>query len=147
LDLNHEIWVQIRDLHHKILWVRQKELEHYNIASRQFQILRIIDSLGSNARISEIAKKAERKLDVISRQTATMEKDGLIKRIREAPKSRLLKIEITAKGREMLKISHHSNGMNEVLSVLTEDQRRQLNSYLNHMLIKLNNYTQEEFRD
>jgi DNA-binding MarR family transcriptional regulator len=147
LDLNHEIWVQIRDLHHKILWVRQKELEHYNIASRQFQILRIIDSLGSNARLSEIAKKAERKLDVISRQTATMEKDGLIKRIREAPKSRLLKIEITEKGREMLKISHHSKGMNEVLSVLTEEQRRQLNSYLNQMLIKLKNYTEEEFRD
>ena len=76
-----------------------------------------------------------------------MEKDGLIKRIRETPKSRLLRIKITEKGREMLKISHHSIGMNEVLSVLTEEQRRQLNSNLNQMLIKLNNYTQEEFRD
>ena len=147
LELNHEIWVQIRDLHHKILWVRQKELSHYKIASRQFQILRIIDSLGSKARLSEIAKKAERKLDVISKQTANMEKVGLIKRIRENPKSRLFRIEITKKGREMLKISHHSQGMNEVLSGLTEEQRRQLNSYLNQMLIKLNNYTQAEFGD
>jgi len=47
----------------------------------------------------------------------------------------------------MLKISHHSQGMNEVLSGLTEEQRRQLNSYLNQMLIKLNNYTQAEFGD
>jgi DNA-binding MarR family transcriptional regulator len=90
--------------------VRQKELSHYKIASRQFQILRIIDSLGSKLRLSEIAKKAERKLDVISKQTTTMEKVGLIKRIRETPKSTLLRIEITKKGREMLKISHHNKG-------------------------------------
>lgn len=147
LELNHEIWVLIRDLHHKISLVRQKELSQSKITSRQFYILRIIKSLGSDARLSAIAKETERKLDVISRQAALMEKDGLIKRIKDKPKSRLLRLELTKKGRTMLKISQYSKGMNEGISVLTEEQRRQLLLYLNQMLIKLNQYTTEKFED
>jgi DNA-binding MarR family transcriptional regulator len=147
LELNHEIWVLIRDLHHKISLVRQKELSQSKITSRQFYILRIIKSLGSDARLSAIAKETERKLDVISRQAALMEKDGLIKRIKDKPKSRLLRLELTKKGRAMLKISQYSKGMNEGISVLTEEQRRQLLLYLNQMLIKLNQYTTEKFED
>ena len=99
-DLNYHIWILIADLHHKMLQVRQNEVSKYNISTRQLYNLRIIDSLGPKAKLSELAKIAQRKIDVISRQSAFMEKDGLIRRIKETPKSRLLRLEVTDKGRE-----------------------------------------------
>jgi len=125
LDLNFNIWILIADLHHKMLQVRQNEVSKYGISTRQLFILRLIDSLGPKATLSELAKKAQRKPDVVSRQAACMEKDGLIRRIKETPKSRLLTLEITDKGREMLKISKYSDGMNLALSDFTIEERQE----------------------
>ena len=103
-------------------------------------ILRLIEALGDKAALSVIAKATERNLDVVSRQAVGMENDGLIKRIRVKPKSRLLKLELTDKGRELLKISRFSNGMNEVSSILTEKELKQLHAVLDRLLIKLKQY-------
>jgi DNA-binding MarR family transcriptional regulator len=137
LDLNFDIWILIADLHHKMLQVRQKEVGKYGISTRQLFILRLIGSLGPKARLSELAKRAQRKPDVISRQAVVMEKDGLIKRIKDTPKSRLLRLDLTEKGREMLKINKYSDGMNLALSDLTIEERQALHSMLNGMYTKL----------
>jgi DNA-binding MarR family transcriptional regulator len=143
LELNFNIWLLIADLHHKILLVRQKELSHYRISTRQLHILRLIEALGAEAKLSEIAKKADRKHDVISRQAIILERDGLIKRLKETPKSRLLRLELTDEGKKMMKISRYSQGMNQALSVLNKDELLQMRSALNRVLIKLNQYSIE----
>jgi DNA-binding MarR family transcriptional regulator len=147
LDLNFKMWILIGDLHHNMVLVRQKELDKYNISTRQLRILRLIEGLGPEARLSEIAKILQRKIDVVSRQAVMMEKDGLIKRIRDKPKSRLLRLELTKKGQELLNNIHRSKGMNEVLSVLTEKERQEIYSALNRVMTKLNKYSAEEHED
>jgi len=84
---NFKLWLLFTSIHHKMVALREKELYSYNITTSQLRLLRIIESLGSKAIFSEVAKILERKLDVISRQAAMMEKDGLITRIRDKPKS------------------------------------------------------------
>jgi len=66
-----------------------------------------------------------------------MERDGLIKRIRVKAKSRLLKLALTDKGRELLKVSRFSDGMNEVSSILTEKELKQLHAVSGRLLTKL----------
>jgi DNA-binding MarR family transcriptional regulator len=127
--------------------LREKELYPYNITTSQLRLLRIIESLGSKAILSEVAKIVERKLDVISRQATMMEKDGIITRIRDKPKSRLLRLELTEKGKELLRTIHSSQGMNEVLSVLSTKERQQMSSALKKVLTKLNKYSAEEHQD
>jgi len=127
--------------------LREKELYPYNITTSQLRLLRIIESLGSKAILSEVAKIVERKLDVISRQATMMEKDGIITRIRDKPKSRLLRLELTEKGKELLRTIHSSQGMNEVLSVLSKKERQQMSSALEKVLTKLNKYPSEEHQD
>ena len=139
-ELNFKVWLTIADLQHKMVLIRDKELIKYDITPRQMQIMRLIDALGPEATISVIARAMERKLDVISRQTALMERDGLIKRVKEQPKSRLLKIELTEKGRDFLKISRFSEGMNEISSVLTEPELLELDSLLKRLLAKTKEY-------
>jgi DNA-binding MarR family transcriptional regulator len=144
LELNFDVWLLIADLHHKMILIRDKELRQYDITPRQMHILRLVDALGTNARLSTIAKATERKLDVISKQAANMEKAGMIKRIIVKPKSRLLRLELTKTGRDLLKISRYSDGMNEILSILTEKEIRQLDNVLNRILVKINKYNTEQ---
>ena len=140
-------WTLIGDLHHKMFWLRQKELNRYNITARQLHILRVIEGLGANTTISAIAKAVDRKLDVISRQAILLEKDGLIERIKDMPKSRLLTIKLTEKSLELLKVVKHSEGMKEVLSILNKEERQQLDLILNRLQIKLKKFTFKEIDD
>ena len=105
---NYDLWMSLVKVHHSLFFLRQKELSPSHIAAQQLQVLRVIQSLGTDATLAAIAKKVERKLDVISRQAVRMEKDGLIKRI-AMPKSRLLKIELTQKGLDIIKICTGTN--------------------------------------
>ena len=143
-NLDLKTWTLIGNLHHKMFGLRQKELSQYNITARQLHILRVIEGLGTNATIAAIAKTVDRKLDVISRQAIMLEKDGFIQRIKDTPKSRLLKIKLTEKSLELLKVVKQSEGMKAVLSVLSKEERQQLDSLLNQLQIKLNEHTSRE---
>jgi DNA-binding MarR family transcriptional regulator len=116
---------------------RQKELNPYHIPARQAYVLRTIQALGTKATLSELAEKVERKENVISRQTVKMENDGLIKRIKDTPKSNLLRLELTEKGLEMIKVSRRSKSIDKVFSYFSEEERQQFESALNLILVKL----------
>jgi len=136
-----QLWLLLGKIHHKRMLVRQRELSPYNIPTRQLRMLSIIHDLGTKATLSAIAEKVERKVSVISQQTQNMEKYGLIKRVKDTPRSRLLKIELTAKGLNMIKIDRKSKAMEEIMSVLNTEERNQLHSLLDRLLIKLNEYS------
>ena len=142
-----KVWNLIGDLHHKMFWLRQKELTQYGVTARQLLILRTIEGLGSKATISTVAKTVNRKIDVISRQTMMLEKGGLIERTKDRPGSRLLKFKLTEKSLELFRIAKHSEAMNEVLSVLSGVERQQLDSILNRLSIKLNECTLKQIND
>jgi DNA-binding MarR family transcriptional regulator len=137
---NPDIWLLMGKIHHKRVLVRQRELSKYHIPTRQLYILQLIRELGGKATLSAIAKKVERKMDVVSRQTVIMEKDGLIKRTKAGVKTRLLIIELTEKGLDLAKISGKSKAMDEIISVLNPEEHQQLYSLLNKILVKLNDY-------
>ena len=134
---NFDLWLLMHDITHAVILIRQRELIPYNIGDRQLWILHSVRNLGSKATINEIAKELDRKISVISRQTAMLEKDGLIKRIKSQAKSRLLTIELTEKGLDMLKISRESKTIDEILSILNEEERQQLHATLNKVLAEL----------
>ena len=134
---NYELWLLMGKIHHDVVLVRQKELSPYHIPPQQLNVLRTIQYLGEKATLSNIAKELERKPNVISRQAAGMEKDGLIKRTNDTPKSRLLKIELTKKGRDMLNIRDESKIIDAAWSFLNEEDRQKLYSVLHRMSIKL----------
>ena len=136
-ETNFELWHLIGKVNHGLILARQKELNKYHIPVRQAYILRVIDGLGPKATLSGLAKKVERTGDVISRQAVKMEKDGLIKRIKDTPKSNLLRLELTEKGLEMIEVSRQSKSADAIFSCLSREQRQQLESILNLLLIKL----------
>jgi DNA-binding MarR family transcriptional regulator len=131
---NFDLFLLMGKINHLTVLARQRELSQFHIPSQQLYVLRIIKELGSKATLSEIAKVTERQLHVISRQTISMEKDGLIRRFKDTPKSQLLRIELTDKGLDMIKIGLKSKAIDTTLSILTEEERQQVYLSLNKVV-------------
>ena len=132
-----DLWLLIGHVSHSIILVRQRELRQYGIPVRQYQVLCSIQDLGPKATLSDLAKQVEREVNVISRQAVRMEKDGLITRSRDIPKSKILKLELTETGLHMVKIANRSKTIDAALSVLNKKERQQLASNLNKILVNL----------
>jgi DNA-binding MarR family transcriptional regulator len=78
---------------------------------------------------------------VVSRQTADLERDGLIVRIKDKPKSNLFRLELTSKGLEMVKISDSSKLLDTIFVFLTKADRKKMESILNQILVNLDEYS------
>jgi DNA-binding MarR family transcriptional regulator len=142
-ESNFDLWLLIGRANHAIMLVRQKELSQHHVPPRQTLFLYTLDSLGPKATLSKVAMTMERKAHVISRQAARMEKDGLIKRIHDTPKSRLLRLELTEKGLEIVKLARKSEAIDAIISFLNKEERRQMKSVLNRILVKVKEYRSE----
>lgn len=116
-----------RDL---LVKARQKELAPFNISPQQAHILFILYLLGNKATIAELASHSDRELNTLSIQTTRMEKDGLIRKVREKPKSNHLRIELTAKGLKVYKNTEKIKSIKMIMSVLSKEERQQLVSLL-----------------
>jgi len=144
-ECNNDLWLLMGKVNHQIALVRQRELTQYHIPVRQLHALRTIQSLGSHATIAEAAKIMERRVNVISRQVARMEKDGLIIRTQYTPKSNLLRLELTEKGLAILELSTKSkeNTIDAILTSLTDEERQHMELVLNKILGRLDEYSRE----
>ena len=125
------LWSMMDKTNHELLLIRQRELRPYHIASQQLYILRTIKALGSKATAATIAEEIDGHICAVSRQVVVLEKDGLVKRIQDTPKSRLLRIVLTKKGLEMAKIPNKSKSIDSIFSILDEEERHQIYSALN----------------
>jgi DNA-binding MarR family transcriptional regulator len=65
-----------------------------------------------------------------------MERDGLVTKLRENPRSVLLKYELTRKGIDAYKISSKLKSEKAIFSVLSEEERQQLISILEKVITR-----------
>jgi len=136
-DSNFALRVLIGHVNHLINLARQRELREYHIPLRQYEILSMIHDLGSKATAAEVAKEVERKVNSVTRQAVLMEKDGLITRVQNSTSSKLLRLELTRRGIDMIKLARKSKSLDTTFSFLSTEERQQIESILNRMLINL----------
>jgi DNA-binding MarR family transcriptional regulator len=137
---NFELWLLVGRISHSINLIRQRELMQFRIPVRQLHVLHLIHDLGSKATLTEVAKQAERNGNVISRQTVVMERDGLVKRIKDVPKSNSLRFELTKKGIDLVNTTRQSKKIERIFSALSEEQRQELKQILNEIAVKVRKY-------
>ena len=130
----------IGEARYLMLKATQKELAPYNISPRQAYILFILYNHGHKAKLAELANHGERLISTLSIQIARMEKMGLVKKIREPHKTTLLSIELTEKGINVCKNSNKMDADQEIMSVLSEEERQQLIPILKKIIGKATEY-------
>ena len=120
----------IGKVRHYMNRARQKELRPIDISPRQATILFILNSLGRKSTLTELSKHSDRQINTLSQQITRMEKNGLVRKVRETPKSALISFELTEKGTEIYNKSVETSSVEQIMSVLTEEERQQLISLL-----------------
>ena len=134
---NYDLFTLISRIYHFLILARQRELSAHNISPQQLLVLHTIQALGAKATQVEIAKNVERKPDVICRQLARMQKDGLITKSQYKRKSNAIKVSLTDYGFDVLKNNNENKLIVDLLSFLNDEDRQRMFSDLNRTLHEL----------
>lgn len=123
-DLDYNLWVLFRQTRDAMIKARGRELGKHGISSIQAAVLFTIQHIGTAATPAEIARRLVRETHSISLLLSRMEEHGLIKRVKDLPKRHMVDVILTAKGREMYRYSTQRQTMHDILSVISDDERK-----------------------
>ncbi len=127
------LWVLLQNTKDAIYRVRKKELKQYDISTGQARVWFAIYLLGNKATPAEIARNIFREPHSISELLIRMEKSGLIKRVKDLKNNRI-KVVLEEKGYQRLTNQlSHTTSISNIISVLSEEECRQLSIFLNKL--------------
>ena len=125
---------------HLLVTARQKELDLYHISPRQASVLTFIHNLGDKANLVELAKLTDKNTNTLSIYMTRMENYGLVKKIRDSPKSTKLRFELTEKGLNIFKDIKKIKSIKMIMSALSDEERQQLISLLEKIVNRAQQY-------
>ena len=130
---NFKLWVLLRQTRDAIHIVRAKELRQQGISSRQAAILFCINGIGKETTPAEVARWQLREPHSISEILSRMEKQGLITKTKDMVRKNLVRVTNTEKGQQAYHQSLQGQSIQNVMSCLSRQERKQLMSYLKRL--------------
>jgi DNA-binding MarR family transcriptional regulator len=129
--INYYLWMLLCQTRDAVSKARSKELRRHNISSQHAAVLFIVLQLGHKATPAEIARWLFREPHSISELIDRMEKQGLVKKIKDLHRKNQVRVELTEKGlRSYYNHSIFPGCIPQIISVLSEEERHQLISNL-----------------
>ncbi|MDD5191488.1 MAG: MarR family transcriptional regulator, partial [Dehalococcoidales bacterium] len=117
-DQDYNLWALLRQTRDAMVKARDRELEKHGSSTIQAAVLFTIQDIGPEATPAEISRRMVREPHSISGLLSRMEKQGLIKRVKDLPKKNMVRVTLTAKGKEAYEYSTQRAAMYEIMSVL-----------------------------
>jgi DNA-binding MarR family transcriptional regulator len=127
-DKDYNLWVLLHQARDAIYSAREKELDQYDISTRQACVLFVINAIGGKAKIAEISRWILREPHSVSGILNRMEKKGLVRKAEESGKKNRISFTITAKGKKAFSESLKRESIREIMSCLSEEEHQQLTS-------------------
>ena len=109
---------------------RKNELNEYGLSPRQAAVVVAIQAIGEKATSAEIARWLYREHHTVSGILNRMEKDGLVKKVRNRGGKKLTRIVLTEKGRQAYNQSSKIEALHEIMSFISDEERQQLKACL-----------------
>ncbi len=127
-DKEYDIWILLSRVYHLIAMLRKLELSKYNILPVQSYILFIIKALGNETTPSKISEYVYQQRSSISDILNRMVKQGLIRKTNKSGGNKRVIVTLTAKGEKALALSKKREYLRKVMTSLTDEKKRQLES-------------------
>jgi len=128
------LWILLRNIAHMTGRIRDRELSRYGVTLMQSSILYMVKSLGEEATTSNISRRVFREPPTVSDILSRMEKQGLIKRIRQRHRRQVL-IRLTPSGERAYQDSTLRESITRIMSQLSDEQLAQLRLLLEDLRI------------
>jgi DNA-binding MarR family transcriptional regulator len=129
-DKEYDLWILLSRVYHLIAMLRKLELSKYGILPVQSYILFIIKALGNETTPSKISEYVYQQRSSISDILNRMVKQGLIRKTNKSGGKKRVIVTLTDKGEKALILSKNREYLHKVMSSLTEEKKRQLESAL-----------------
>ena len=135
LSANEELrlWVllgQTRDIVRKAI---RKELEQFNVTSRQAGVLMVVQANAGKITPAEISRQLFREPHTISAVLKRMERQGLLTRNKDLHKKNLIRVALTDEGRKLYTKTSNRKSIHKIFSHLSEEEVNQLSSCLDKL--------------
>jgi DNA-binding MarR family transcriptional regulator len=135
-----------------LLKLREDELSQLGVTSRQLAVLTAVQGIGHTSTPLKIARWLDRQPHGISTLVDRMVKVGLVTKTNDLDRKNLVRIGLTAKGKEILDQTRDSGRLQNAMSSLTPDEKQQIMKLLNKLIdggvqeLKKYHYVSDFFR-
>jgi DNA-binding MarR family transcriptional regulator len=129
-DREYDLWILISRVYHMIAKLRNVEMNKYGILPVQAYMLFIIKAMGNATTPAELSRYVYQQRNSVSDILKRMEKQGLITKEKQSDGNRRVMVKMTKKGKEVLQLSKQREHLHSIMSVLSEEKFRQLESLL-----------------
>ena len=124
------VWVMLHQARDTIFKVRERELKKYAISTTKAAVLFNIEAIGYKSTPSEIARHLLRESHSVSSILDRMEKQGLVKKVKDLDRKNMVRVYMTDKGQKVYDKAAKRESICEIISCLSDEERRQLISSL-----------------
>jgi DNA-binding MarR family transcriptional regulator len=121
---DYYLWILFSQTWDAISRARDRELLSKDISERRAALLFIIQLIGHDATPVKISRYLFREPNSISELLDRMEGQGLIKKVKDLDRKNQVRIELTKQGHEYYQTSIVPKNIPEIMSVLTEEERK-----------------------
>ena len=129
-DKAGDLWILLAQTRDVIFKARQKELRRYGISATRSAALFAIQAIGDKETPAQISRWLFREPHSVSELLKRMEKEGLVRRIRDLDKKNLVRVELTERGAEAYYQSLKHESIYRIVASLSEEKCQQLVSCL-----------------
>ena len=142
MDQRLQTWLLCHQTYDSVYRCEEAVFAREGLSTQQHAVLMAIKYIKGPVTVSELAHWLERNQNGISTLVDRMVKDGLVIRKRELPDRRSVRLVMTKKGKDILEQATMSGWelVQEILSCLSDEDMRTLNSTLERMREKALGY-------
>ena len=131
----YDTWTSLSRAHRVVYKIRDRELmAKCGISIEQSGILFLLASLDHSPTLTEICQYLVREPHTVFVTTNGMAKLGLLEKSRDSKRKNVCRFTLTEKGLKVYRSSTERKSLNYIMSVLSEEERRQLVSSLDKIL-------------
>jgi len=141
-DRDYELWALLEQACDATRRARDNELREFGISRMQAEILFIVKAIDGPATPAEISRWLFRKAHTVSGLLERMEKQGLVRQVKDLERKNMIRVVIAEKGEEAYQRSRELQVIRMILSCLSSEQQEDLRVYLE----RLRNKALEELR-
>jgi len=132
-DEDYELWVLLHQAETAMFRARDKELRKYDLSAMWAAVLyivQVIEYVDLQATPTEISRWLFRRPHGVSTLLRRMEKEELVKLVKDLGQKNLIRVAITEKGYQAYRDSIKRDSIHRIMSSLSEEEHRQLKSWL-----------------
>jgi DNA-binding MarR family transcriptional regulator len=130
LDNFDNLWILLTHTRSSIYRARGIELRGHEVSSEQVGVLQAVLNLGQGATPAALSRVMLRQPHATSAILTRMEKDGLIRKVKDLQKKNMVRIALTKKSERIYHQLTRRESIRRIFSSLSREDRQRLASYL-----------------